>query len=273
MRPVNLKKLNRRDEVASRHRRNFVLKVIAISIGIIAVVAGIIYLLFFSRLFDVREVGFNGLDTVNSDMFKSKIDENLNQKILKFLPRRNNIFFVNTGKFSKEFASEYPVFKSVNIQRKLLHGLVLNFLERKPAGVWCFTSIGSVQVSNCQYFDNDKVLWGQPAKSSGFIFLTIDDQRDNTDRKIDDNFFKPILEVSKSMAGEIKNVVILPDSFNEFRVYTADYYIIFATDSDIQNQLDVLKIFLNDKMTNTPSATGFHPQYIDLRIDGRVYYK
>ena len=266
MRPVNIKKLNYKDEVASRHRRVFILKIVVLVLGTIAVVAGLIYLLFFSRLFDVREVSFNGLDTVSSDEFRGKIDENLSQKIFKYLPRRNNIFFVNTGNFEKEFISAYPIFKSVNVQKKLLHGLMFNFLERKPAGIWCFKD-------SCFYFDNDKVLWGQPAKSSGFIFLTVDDQRERTDRKIDDEFFDPIMKVAKDMAGEIKNIAIPADSFNEFRVYTTDYYIIFTTDSDTQNQLDILKIFMDDKTKDSSPAGGFHPQYIDLRIDGRVYYK
>jgi len=225
-------------------------------------VAGVIYLLFFSRMFDVREVSFNGLDTVSSDMFRGKIDEKLNQKILKYLPRRNNIFFVNTGNFEKEFASDYPVFKSVNVHKKLFHGLVFDFLERKPAGVWCLKD-------SCSYFDNDKVLWGQPAKSSGFIFLTIEDNRQSENKQIDDDFFRPIMEIAKNMTGEIKNITIPADAFNEFRVYTTDYYIIFTTDSDVKNQLDVLKIFLADKNKDS----NFHPQYIDLRIDGRVYYK
>ena len=80
MRPVNIKKLNYKDEVASRHRRVFILKIVVLVLGTIAVVAGLIYLLFFSRLFDVREVSFNGLDTVSSDEVRGKIDENLNQK-------------------------------------------------------------------------------------------------------------------------------------------------------------------------------------------------
>jgi len=262
MRPVNVKRLNYRDEVARRHRRAFVFKILAFVFGIIAIVAGLIYLLFFSRLFDVREVSFNGLDTVNSDVFQVKIDETLNQKIFGYLTRRNDIFFVNTGSFEKQFALAYPVFKSVNVQRKLFHGLILNFLERKPAGIWCFKE-------GCSYFDDDKVLWGQPSKSSGFIFLTIEDQRDITDRKIDDDFFGPIMEVAKNMEGEIKSIIIPADSFNEFWVYTADYYIIFTVDFDIQNQLDVLKIFMNEKGKDS----NFHPQYIDLRIDGRVYTK
>lgn len=277
MRPVNVKNINYRDQVASRHRQAFVLKIVVAVLGTVVVVAGLIYLLFFSNLFDVREVSFNGLYTVSSDVFKVKIDESLNQKILKYLPLRNNIFFFSTSNFENEFASTYPIFKSVNIQKKLLHGLVLNFLERKPAGVWCFASTdstgssqaGSVQVGHCQYFDEDKVLWGQPGKSSGFIFLTIEDNRQTESRQIDNEFFEPIMEVAKSMLGEIKNIIIPADSFNEFRVYTTDYYIIFTTDSDILNQIDVLKIFMKDKNGDP----NFHPQYIDLRIDGRVYYK
>ncbi len=266
MRPVNIKKLNRRDGVARRNRRVFVFKVVAVLVGIIAVVAGLFYLLFLARIFDVREVSFNGLDTVSSEEFRGKIEDKLNQKMFKYLSRRNNIFLISTGNFETEFALAYPVFKSVNVQRKLLHGLVFDFLERKPAGVWCFNQLAG---GSCFYFDNDRVLWGQPAKSSGFIFLTVEDQRVKTERQIDEDFFKPIMEVTKNMSGEIKNVVIPENSFNEFRVYTANYYIIFTIDSVIQNQLDVLKIFLNEK----DKDTNFHPQYIDLRIDGRVYYK
>lgn len=262
MRPVNSKRLNYKDEVMRRHRRFFVIKIVVMVLLTVVVVAGLIYLLFFSRLFDVREVSFNGLDTVNSDVFLGKIDENLNQKILKYLSRRNNLFFVNTSNFETEFASAYPIFKSVNVQRKLFHGLTLNFLERKPAGIWCFKE-------TCSYFDEDKVLWGESAKSSGFIFLTIEDRRDRENRQIDDEFFGPIMEVAKSMTGEIKNITIPENSFSEFRVYAPDYYIIFTTEFDIQNQLDVLKIFMNDKIKDSE----FHPQYIDLRIDGRVYYK
>lgn len=262
MKPVNFKKINHRDQVARRHRRVFVLKIIAILAGIIIVVSGLIYLLFFSRIFDIREISFNGLDTVSSDVFRGKIDEKLNQNILKYLPRRNNLFFAKTDKLENEFASAYPVFKSVNVQRKLLHGLVLNFLERKPVGIWCFKD-------GCSYFDEDKILWGQPAKSSGFIFLTIEDQRERENRQVDEEFFKPIMKVAKNMVGDIKTITIPKDSFNEFRVYTADYYIIFTTEFDIQNQMDTLKIFMNEK----DKDPDFHPLYIDQRIEGRVYYK
>lgn len=270
MHPVNIKKINHRDELARRHRRIFILKIVATIAGVVIVVAGLIYLLFFSRLFDVREVSFNGLDTVSSEEFRSRVNEQLTQKILWYLPRRNNLFFIDTRNLEKGFVSDYPVFKSVDIQKKLLHGLTLNFLERKPAGIWCFGDDGSALLTtSCSYFDESKTLWGESAKSSGFIFLTIEDRRKKEDRQIDDEFFNPIMEVAKNMTGEIKNIIIPENSFNEFRAYTSKYYIIFSVEADIKDQLDVLKIFMNDK-AKTPD---FHPQYIDLRIDGRVYYK
>lgn len=270
MRPVNVKKLNHRDEVARRHRRVFILKTVAIMAGTIFVVAGLIYLFFFSKLFDVREVSFNGLDTINSDEFKVKINEQLDQKLFKFFPRRNNILSVDTDGLEAKFSSAYPVFKTVTVKKKLPHGLVLNFLERKPSGIWCFRDSGSVSfTSSCSYFDEDRVLWGESSKTSGFIFLTIEDRREREARQIDDDFFGPIMDVARSRAGEIRNIIIPEKSFNEFYVFTSDYYIIFTTEFDIKNQLDVLRIFLNDKEKDP----AFHPQYIDLRIDGRVYYK
>ena len=114
------------------------------------------------------------------------------------------------------------------------------------------------------------VSWGQTGKSSGFIYLTVEDQRSGQDR-IDKDFFGPINQVVKGISGVVvKNIKIPENSFNEFRVYTSQgYYIIFTTEEEIKDQLDVLRIFLNDKKDDL----SFNPQYIDLRVDGRVYYK
>ena len=274
MRPVNAKRLNYKDEAVRRHRRVFIFKTVAIIAGTVFVVAGLIYVFFFSRLFDVREVSFNGLDTINSSVLQGKINEQLDQKIFKFLPRRNNILSVDTDTIEERFSSAYPVFKSVTVKKKLPHGLDLNFIERKPSGIWCFKDGDSVALAvSCSYFDEDRVLWGESSKTSGFIFLTIEDQREKDTRQIDDDFFGPIMEVAKSRAGEIRSIIIPDKSFGEFHVFTSNYYIIFTTEFDIKNQLDVLRIFLDDKEKDPPPIGGFHPQYIDLRIDGRVYYK
>ena len=68
---------------------------------------------------------------------------------------------------------------------------------------------------------------------------------------------------------KIKGVTIPQGSFTEFDVMLASYPIKFSLDSTISDQLDIFKIFKQKKL-DTGEIT---PQYIDLRFDGRVYFK
>ena len=68
----------------------------------------------------------------------------------------------------------------------------------------------------------------------------------------------------------IKSVVIPENSLNEFRVYTdRSFYLVFSLDSNIKGQAEVLKIFLDERAKDP----NFNPQYLDLRIGGRIYLK
>jgi len=67
------------------------------------------------------------------------------------------------------------------------------------------------------------------------------------------------------------NKFTIPDKFiSDFSAFTSNgYELLFSTDSDVNKQLEVLEIFLAEKKDDP----DFKPQYIDLRINGRVYYK
>ena len=67
----------------------------------------------------------------------------------------------------------------------------------------------------------------------------------------------------------VNKIEIRPDSINDFYIYTTNgFYIIFNMEISIPKQIEVLKIFLAEK------GQDFKPtEYIDLRIEGRVYYK
>ena len=72
------------------------------------------------------------------------------------------------------------------------------------------------------------------------------------------------------MGIKTRSVTIPENSVDEFRVAAAGGYdILFSLDSDYKNQLSVLRIFLDQKGKDP----AFDPQYLDLRIDGRVYFK
>ena len=113
--------------------------------------------------------------------------------------------------------------------------------------------------------------WGPAVRSSGFLLLTVEDSRPREDFGIDADFFRAIREAAVGLSGlTVRSVAIPEDSFDEFRVHTdKSFYLIFSLGSNIKNQLEILKIFLEEKAKDA----NFNPQYIDLRIEDRIYFK
>jgi len=223
--------------------------------------------LFFAKVFDVRNITINGLKTVEDDYVLREIRQTMEVKTLGYLRMQENILFFDGEALAAKLSAEFPVLKTIGIEKKLRHELIINFFERMPSGIWCFDP------GKCRYFDSEGVLWGEPVRSSGFLLLMIDDLRksDNQER-IDIDFFNGIrlaAETLKKRNISTKEAGIPEDSVMDFYlVADGGYRLIFNLDTDIEGQVEVLKIFLNDK-----SNVDFRPQYIDLRIDGRVYYK
>jgi len=272
MKAYDVKKLSYRDKLARRNRLFFIFKIIGVLGALGAAGAGLVYILFFSKFLEVRDISFNGLSTVSAEEFEEKINARLDQKMFGFFPRRSNLFLgLNSENLEDEISSAYPVFKSVKVEKDIPHGLIINFEERKPAGIWC-ARLPDRQVGlECRYFDNEMATWGPAAKTSGFLMLTVNDERLGDEFKIEKSFFDAIGQVVVGLSGPtIKSIIIPENSFDEFRVYTdRSFYIVFSLDSNIKDQLEVLKIFLEEK-SKTP---GFNPQYLDLRIEGRIYFK
>lgn len=234
--------------------------------GLIAAGVGFVYVMFFSKLLEIRDISFNGLNTVSPEEFEDKINARLDQKIFGYLSRRNNLLLgVDSDNLEKEISSSYPIFKSVKVQKNLPHNLVFSFEERKPVGIWCVAN-------ECRYFDNEMQTWGPAVRSSGFLMLTVSDERSGGGEfNIDKDFFDAILQASSDASTHtIRSVGIPEGSFNEFRVYTdQSFYIIYSLDSSVKDQSEILSIFLKEKSKDS----NFQPQYIDLRIEGRIYFK
>jgi len=157
---------------------------------------------------------------------------------------------------------------NVSINKNFLHTLIVTGVERQAAGVWCFNP----PAGPCRYFDWNGNIWGDAIRSSGFLVLNVDDMRSSVATALDPQFL-PVIQTAVKYFNDhqypIENVTIPVGSFTEFDMTTNGYMIKFSTDSNIAGQLDVFKTFKEQKID-----TGqVQPQYLDLRYDGRVYYK
>ncbi len=267
IRPINARTLfTYRDELVLKQRRALMRKLYRGTAAFGVLAGGFVYLSFFSPVFRVRDVVIDGIDQPNQENIRAWVNDVLNHRFLKVFQFKRNIVLLNPDALKAQLSVQYPVLRDVSVQKKYFHTLTIGATERTAIGTWCFKQ-------DCVYFDQDGKPWGQAPVSSGFVLLTILDLRANGEKVIDGNFLAAVRDIAgglSKMGIKTRSVTIPDGSVDEFRVAAAGGYdILFSLDSDYRGQLDVLRIFL-DQNGKDPT---FNPQYLDLRIDGRVYFK
>lgn len=273
MRPVNVQKFKYKDNLASKRRHSFHIKATLIGLAVVIVLAGIGYALFYAPWLKVTTVTFDGLTGSHQDDVKTAVDDALGRKTLGLATGRD-ILFVRSGSLIADLTSQFPFIQTVSVQKKYFHTLKITAIERQAEGVWCFRSSGTSP--DCRYFDNGGVTFGHAVQSSGVLLLNVDDMRiqsaSTSLSSVDPRFLKAIqavVPILRSQEIKVKSITIPVGTYTEFDILVGDYPVKFSLDSDLASQLDVYRIFRAQKM----SDGTLHPQYIDLRFDGRVYFK
>lgn len=270
MRPANLKTLKDKSTLGRHAGRPFLFKLIWCGVFLVILFALIIYLLFFSGFLEIQNIALSDSKETVRNQIIAEINSVLNLAKFKFFKTQKNILFFDSSEFELRLLANLSFIKDLRIIKRFPHGLDINFSEKIPAGTWCFNG------GRCSYFDSDGSLWGNAVKSSGFLLLIVNDQRNNENGRISlngDVFLNPIMQISgyfKNLDLKIKDAVIPPDSLGEFRINTdKGYPVIFDVEADIAGQLESLRILLNERGKDP----NFNPQYINLKIDGRIYLK
>ncbi len=260
MRPLS----NIRFQTTSKRKTSLPWKVLGkIMLGI-SVVGGLGYLFVFSPVFAIRDIHIQDFERLNPDDIKAQLQSMVEMRQWGMQPYRDILLF-NGVHAEQELARQFPSLKEIRVQKKYFHALDVSGIERMPIGIWC-------RSDGCKYFDEEGATWGKAIPSSGALLTVVQDNRQDAP-EIDSEFFESFQLVTRRLPElgiALKYIEIPSDVLNEFRIHTgAGYYIAFALDSNVARQLEVLRIFLENKKGD-PS---FHPEkYIDLRIDGRVYY-
>ena len=142
--------------------------------------------------------------------------------------------------------------------------------ERVPVGLWC--------VQSCYYYDAGGTAFSEVASSSGFLFIAVKDARDREiklgDEVAPDEWREHIQEIKKILQFgglQVAEIKIPADSFHEFHVITREgWAIYYDNDTNVRRQTNDLLQLFQEKIT--PEARK-KLEYVDLRIDERIYYK
>lgn len=261
---------NYKDEFRAKKRKKIVFQSILFLIVCITSSASFVYLLFFIKLFDVRSVTVDVPDGLRLDV-KSTVDGWLDSGFWK-LTRRNNILFFKADELVSQLSKQFPKLEPIVIAKDLPHALIISANERRPVGIWCLVS------EECFYFDKSGVAFSRAQPSTGFLLLNVNDRRPRElklgEKVIAEDWLTNITKAKELLAKidiNISEFVIPADLFDEFYVKTAeDWRILFSNSTDIARQIISLGVLFKDKLLAEKRA-GL--QYIDLRIQDRIYYK
>lgn len=251
-----------------------------------AFISLLIYAFLFSGAFKIENMVIS-INPDNRDDIKNissgMINNYLESRILSIIERKNNIFFFNKDKLSAELLNNiYPV-SEVNILKNIFKNSSLNIdiSLREEIGIWCvpphsYESSGNGKGFACFKFDENGFLFEEDNLKDDFLVRDL--RRINIskgDYAVEKDFIDSIIESKKIIdflnPFQIEEFLIPEYSAGEFWIETKEGWLVYLDKSvDIKTQIVALKKLLEEKIGIEKRDAL---EYIDLRIDDRMYYR
>lgn len=263
------------DELRVKRKRRKVRVAFLVIYSSIAFVVFMTYALFFSGWFSIKEIQVSGYNEISEPEIRNLIGDYLSKKYLfGYIKPFSNILFASSETIKDSLRENFPIIKSVDIDKGLFNkNLTVEINEKEAVGIWCKN-----ESDKCFYFDREGVMFKPALRFSGEIFLTIEDGRGrgfNLADSFDDRELFEKIGLTRGILDELKFIgysnFFLPQGSFEFWIKTKEgWYVYLDKENDVPIQLVALKKFLEEKI---PVSRRQSLQYIDLRVNNRIYYK
>ena len=240
-----------------RKKRKINKRVIILIISLF-VLAGLVYLVFCSSVFNVRAIKISG----NKELSAEEIEKNLNCQ---------NLLLASSSNIKKELLGKIPKISDLDVKKNIFkRELIINLIEREEVAIVC-------KESKCFYIDKSGKVFEDAPQTSGSLIIAINDVSGRNiklgDKIFDEVFINSVLEIKEDLFNKMDLRILNFDSMNfpvqDVKAITSErWYAFFNFKNNIKSQISALKAALSEKIKDRTSL-----QYIDLRIENRVYYK
>ena len=244
---------------------------------LIAFLGTVIYALFFSTFVKISKIEINGVVSINADLIRQDIAARLNGKYFNLI-EKNNILFVNDDNLQDALRNKYEKIESIQVKKVFPNGIKIMIEERTPAMILCSNGecfvVDTAGFTYMRYDSN-----ANDVQLNGLMRLT---DNGNKSIKFKNNFLtkeyvKYIMDIQSGVKDDLGIDLSLdcqtPQLISgDIRVMTTDgWWIYFDSSRPVQKELEMLKAVLTEKIDKEGQRSNL--EYIDLRIDNKVYYK
>lgn len=213
------------------------------------------YITFFSNIFILKDVQISGNKNIEA------------QIIEKYIPKGQNMLFINSPQIQKEILKQIPEIRNVKIFKGIPNAVKIIIEENTPSLVWL--------TQNKVYLINNYGVAYRERADYNLLNVPIITDRKNVpvsinQKVISDNFISFLLTVNNSIT-EITNLEVrdyyIEETTVDLYLVTKDNLVIkLDTLRDAKQELENLKIVLLERKDEIK-------EYVDLRINGWVYFK
>ena len=238
-------------------------KIFWIFLFIFLILGIIFYFLFFSQIFQIKEIRVFGNKKVTEKALQDLVNSKVERRI--FLPTKS-IFLLNQKAIEKALLNEFPQVAKANLKRKLPNILILEIKERVGLAVFCQSDL------SCFEIDKEGIAFEPSEKENGLVIFSGKDEKIFLGKKvIQKEDLKSILEIQRQLKElEIEIEKFFLEDKKLTAKTTANFEIYFDLGGNVRDQLFNLREVWKEKIL--PENRG-ELEYIDLRFGNRVFFK
>ena len=253
---------------------------------IIFVFSGIMYFVFLSSFFNIKQINISGNKKIETQKIESIVKGELEKKV--FLVINKNTFFVNLSKIDQLILEQFKEIKEVTLKRKLPSGIDIEIVERNPVGVWCRPYFETnvlemeteedvekiiIEKNECFNLDDSGIVFEKSAELGAQFIIKSEKDISMGENVIPEEYLLSILEIKQEFQDypnfEIKEFVYEKDDKLVVKTFS-NLEIYFNFLESITEEIFNLKLVFKEKI---PQERIGDLDYIDLRFGNRVYIK
>jgi len=292
-----------------RKKKRLSFKIIIFGGLFFCLIGALIYFSIWSSILQVNKIEIKSEKEpvyYNNNEIIEIAEENIAEKIFNIIPQ-NTIILAPINEIKNTILDKFPEIRQVNIYRNLSDmGLTIEIEERESIGIWCkFEEIERIlepiststeeteeieevvekikekRIGDCFQIDKEGVIYRKSLLVKSSSVLNIYSSRNQLavikDTVVPLKIINFISEV-KEKASKIKTDNISSVLMSEFNFISIEdlrgttfwgWQVYFNPAYSVDSQIKALEVVLDEQIKENYTSL----EYIDLRIEGRVYYK
>ena len=227
-------------------------------------VCGLVYLLIFSQVFQVKEIDISGNLIISNEQLLKIIEPNIRKQIIW---ETKSIFLIDLNKIKQEILKRFPEIENIELKRRLPELLISEVKERQV--------FASIRLPSGKIFSVDKYgIVFEERQRQNDLLIDFSNEKEFAfgENVIEAEKLKAIFEIKELLQKrfdiETEGLLFLGDRLN---VATSQgFKIYFGFTADVEDQIFNLEMLGKEQLKAEDLQ---NLEYIDLRFGDKVFYK